>query len=196
MNSTTATGDKWQEGRQVVNERDDVVVAFPRRKKSVSHLPRLEVVTSLSFAVFCGIVLTAALAGCASTPEGSYSYGEEKTPATTRGAEDKLGIRMDGLRLSAAGYMLDFRYRVIDPAKAAPLLDRKIRPYLLDDASGAQLGVPDTAKLGQLRTTGRNKVVSDQDYFILFANPGRFVKAGNKMTLVMGDLRIENLSVE
>lgn len=185
----------------VVNERDDVVAAFPRRKKPVSQLPRLETVTSLSFAVLCGIVLAAALSGCASTPEGGYSYGKEMqtpatTPATTRDAEVRLGIRMDGLRLSAAGYIVDFRYRVVDPARAAPLLDRKIRPYLLDEASGAQLGVPDTAKLGQLRTTGRNKVLADQDYFILFANPGRFVKAGNRMTLVMGDLRIENLSVE
>lgn len=103
---------------------------------------------------------------------------------------------MEGLRLSAAGYMLDFRYQVIDPVKAAPLLDSRIRPYLLDVASGAQLGVPDTAKLGQLRTKGRNKVVAEQNYFILFANPGRFVQPGNRMTLVMGDLRIENLVVQ
>jgi hypothetical protein len=67
---------------------------------------------------------------------------------------------------------------------------------MLDEASGAQLGVPDTAKLGQLRTTGRNKVVAKQDYFILFANPGRYVQAGNRMTLVMGDLRIEHITVQ
>ena len=123
-----------------------------------------------------------------------------ETPVSNAGsgdAESRLGIRMEGLRLSAAGYMLDFRYRVIDPARAAPLLDKKVRPYLLDQESGAQLAVPDTAKLGQLRTTGRNKVIhDDRDYFILFANPGRFVQAGSKMTLVMGDLRIDNITVE
>lgn len=152
---------------------------------------------SLAFAVaiVCGLVL----GGCASKSEGGYSSGEERmAPATmqpAQGAEGKLGIRMEGLRLSAAGYILDFRYRVLDPELAAPLLDRKIRPYLLDEATGAQLGVPDTAKLGQLRTTGRNKVTAEQDYFILFANPGRIVQSGNRMTLVMGDLRIENLVV-
>lgn len=135
------------------------------------------------------------LAGCATTPEGGSSYGAARE-APAQGGE-RLGIRVEGLRLSAAGYMLDFRYRVTDPAKAAPLLDKKIRPYLLDEASGAQLAVPDTAKLGQLRTTGRNKVIhDDRDYFILFANPGRFVQAGSKMTLVMGDLRIGNIAVE
>jgi hypothetical protein len=156
-------------------------------------------VTATGFTFAVAIVCGIALSGCASKHEGSYSAAPEKMmPATEpaeHGVEARLGIRMEGLRLSAAGYILDFRYRVLDPAKASPLLDRKIRPYLLDDASGAQLGVPDTAKLGQLRTKGRNKVVSNQEYYILFANPGRFVHAGNRMTLVMGDLRIENLVV-
>ncbi len=156
----------------------------------------------LSMVISVALVLAIAmiLSGCASKREGGYSSAPERmmpaNEAPPQGAEGMLGIRMEGLRLSAAGYIVDFRYRVIDPAKAAPLLDRKIRPYLLDVASGAQLGVPDTAKLGQLRTTGRNKVRPEQDYFILFANPGRFVQAGNRMTLVMGDLRIENLVVQ
>lgn len=146
--------------------------------------------------VGCGI----ALSGCATGSDGGYSSGAQgmqpasETPA--RAAESRLGIRMEGLRLTAAGYILDLRYRVIDPSKAQPLLNRKVRPYLLDEASGAQLGVPDTAKLGQLRTTARNKVMPDQDYFIMFANPGRYVQPGNKMTLVMGDVRIEHLTVE
>ena len=149
-----------------------------------------------------GMILATMLSGCTSTT-GSHYFSNTKameTPVSNAGsgdAESRLGIRMEGLRLSAAGYMLDFRYRVIDPARAAPLLDKKVRPYLLDQESGAQLAVPDTAKLGQLRTTGRNKVIhDDRDYFILFANPGRFVQAGSKMTLVMGDLRIDNITVE
>jgi hypothetical protein len=189
-----------QTRRKVVNEYDDVVVTFPKWKKPVSQERLLEMVTSFSVVIFCVLALITLLAGCATKPEMGYAPGAERAmpvnEAPPRGAEGMLGIRMEGLRLSAAGYMLDFRYRVIDPARAAPLLDRKIRPYLLDEASGAQLGVPDTAKLGQLRTTGRNKVVTDQDYFILFANPGRFVQAGSKMTLVMGDLRIEDITVE
>lgn len=141
------------------------------------------------------------LAGCATTTESNYSSSAVMeapgNDAGSIGGESKLGIRVEGLRLSAGGYILDFRYRVIDPAKAAPLLDKKIRPYLLDEVSGAQLAVPDTPKLGQLRTTVRNKVIhDDRDYFIMFANPGRFVQAGSKMTLVMGDLRIGNITVK
>lgn len=155
---------------------------------------------SLTMAIAGGMILAAMMTGCATTAESNYSSSAVMeapgNDAGSRGDEGKLGIRMEGLRLSAAGYMLDFRYRVIDPARAAPLLDKKIRPYLLDEASGAQLAVPDTAKLGQLRTTRRNKAVPEGDCFILFANPGRFVQAGSKMTLVMGDLRIGNITVK
>lgn len=192
-----------------MNEYDDVTTKVQKQKKidNQDWLLNLVTMVTLANAIACSIILVTVLSGCASKSEAGYSSGpEDMTPVAepdreparepARGAEVKLGIRMEGLRLSAAGYILDFRYRVVDPEKAAPLLDRKIRPYLLDEASGAQLGVPDTAKLGQLRTTGRNKVTADQDYFILFANPGRFVQSGNRMTLVMGDMRIENLTVE
>lgn len=177
-----------------VSEFDNVVVLFPKRKKPVRREWLLKMAASFSVVMLCVLALIMLLAGCATKPGMDYSPGAEETPVSPE-AEAQLGIRLQGLRLSAAGYILDFRYRVVDPARAMPLLDGKIRPYLLDEASGAQLGVPDTAKLGQLRTKGRNKVVSDQDYFILFANPGRFVQSGTRMTLVMGDLRIGNLVV-
>lgn len=188
-----------------MNELENTGGMIAGRKKTGSHDRVVEFLTSLSVTVAGIIVLVALLGGCASGSGGDPSYGMDGSgmdgvpkagEAAVRGGDGELGIRMEGLRLSAAGYMLDFRYRVLDPDKAAVLLDRNIRPYLLDEASGAQLGVPDTAKLGQLRTTGRNKVVPDQDYFILFANPGRYVQAGTRMTLVMGDTRIENLVVE
>lgn len=162
-------------------------------------LPHKMIPLAFTFAaaVACGM----ALGGCASHPGNGYSFApqnvvpaqEEAAPAQS---ERQLGIRMQSLRRSAAGYILDFRYRITDPAKAVAMLDSKVRPYLLDEATGAQLGVPDTDKLGQLRTTGRSKVKTDQNYFILFANPGRFIQAGSKMTLVMGDKRIGSLVVE
>lgn len=184
-----------------MSKLEDAAGTMTECKKAGSHERLVEVLTSLSVTVAGIVVLVALLGGCASSGSGGSYFSalngvSKADEAPAREGESKLGIRLEGLRLSAAGYMLDFRYRVLDPDKAAVLLDRKIRPYLLDEATGAQLGVPDTAKLGQLRTTGRNKAVSDRDYFIMFANPGRYVQAGSRMTLVMGDARIENLVVE
>ena len=148
----------------------------------------------ISLAACCLGVITLALGGCAGTP-AEQPYVETGKAATQVESADTLGIEVKGLRLSAAGYMLDFRYRVLDPVKAAPLLERKIQPYLLDEASGARLAVPDAPKVGRLRATSRNKVIAGRTYYMLFANPGRYLRAGSKVTLVAGDARISSLTV-
>ena len=110
--------------------------------------------------------------------------------------EEKWGIRIEGVRLSAGGYMLDFRCRVIDAEKAAPILDGKLRPYMIDQTSQAKLMVPAPAKTGPLRQTTRNgKPVPGKTYFVLFANPGKRVKPGGKVTVVIGEFKAENLVV-
>jgi hypothetical protein len=132
-------------------------------------------------------LVAAQLGGCATSPRGGGATLAETAP-------DNHGIEILGLRQASAGYMIDFRYRVLDPEKAAPLLDHKVQPYLLDPASGAKLFVPSTPKLGQLRQTPKRPVAGDS-YFMFFANPGRFARPGQQLTLVAGDLRLENLTV-
>ena len=109
--------------------------------------------------------------------------------------KQKWGVQTEGLRLSAAGYMLDFRFRVLDPNKAVPLLDRANKPYLLDPQSGAKLIVPAPPKVGSLRQKSRAPK-RDKVYFVMFSNPGRFIKSGQKVTVVIGDFKAENLVVQ
>lgn len=130
-------------------------------------------------------------------PGHAADVAQEAAPAApTNGAamEEKWGVQVVATRLTADGYMIDFRYRVVGPAKAAFLSDRKIEPYLIDGASGARLVVPNTAKLGRLRQIPHARD-GNRTYFMFFANPGRLVKPGAKVTLVIGDLR-EDLVVE
>lgn len=134
-----------------------------------------------------GWALAAVLVSGCAAPRSATAHADPGAAA---------GIRIDALRLSAAGYVLDFRYRVVDAARAAPLLDGKQRPYLLD-GKGAKLGVPDTPILGSLRQTSRNgKVSTNHSYFMLFANPGKYLKPGDRVTLVVGDARVPDLTVE
>lgn len=109
--------------------------------------------------------------------------------------EERLGVHIQGIRLSAAGFMLDLRYRILDADKAAFFLDRKTVPYLRDSA-GAGLGVASSPKVGQLRSTRRGAIHLDRDYSMLFGNPGRYLQQGSKVTLVVGEHRIENISIE
>jgi hypothetical protein len=106
-----------------------------------------------------------------------------------------FGIKVESVRLSAADVIVEFRYRVQDPIKAARIINRKVHPFLLDQATGARFDVPRAPKVGTLRHMG-SKLMAGRTYNILFANPGRYVKRGNKVTVTIGDLRLENLVVE
>jgi hypothetical protein len=128
-------------------------------------------------------------AGCAATPDQAAL-----TPPPAEAVEDP-GIRVESLRLTAADYMLDLRYRVTDPERAAPFFSRRTELQLVDPVSGARLAVPNTPKLGRLRQVAR-KDMPDRSYFVLFANPGRFLKAGSQVNLVAGDTPIARLTVE
>jgi hypothetical protein len=108
--------------------------------------------------------------------------------------EEKLGIRILGIREAASGNMLDLRYRVLDPDKATALTRKGTEIYLLDPESGARLSVPRT-KLGPMRQTAV-KPVPERNYFIFFGNADKRIKTGDRVTLVIDGKGIENLTVE
>jgi hypothetical protein len=111
--------------------------------------------------------------------------------------EEDWGIRVVGLRSTMSGLMVDFRYKIIDAKKASTLLDINKKSYLLVEKNQARLGVPNAKKVGALRqTTHAKKVKEGRDYFILFGNPGaRYIKPGDKATLVIGDLKVEHMTL-
>lgn len=117
------------------------------------------------------------------------------TSSSSAKLEEQWGIQVASLRLTAQGSMLDFRYRVLDPDKAAPLANRKFKAYLIDQASGLKFGVPSPPKVGAMRQNTA-KLTRDRIYFIMFGNPGQVIRAGSKVTVVIGEFRVENLTVE
>jgi hypothetical protein len=163
---------------------------------------------------FAALTLAAAglqIAGCAGVPAVSgdgASPVSSASPPPALGAsaaappahaslETTYGIKVEALRLTAAGSMLDLRYRVLDPEKAASVLDGKTQPYLLDAARSAKLGVPDTPVLGRIRQTARNnKIRTDHSYFVMFGNPGKAVQSGDTVTLVLGKAKVTDLMVQ
>jgi hypothetical protein len=86
-----------------------------------------------------GISALVVLVGCA---EAANPVSSDDADATAARIEDEWGVEVLGIRRTAGGYMLDFRYRVLDAEKAAPILDRRITPYLEIAESGAKLLVP------------------------------------------------------
>ncbi len=117
-------------------------------------------------------------------------------PGQAREIAGRWGVQLISLTLSAADYMMDLRFRVLDADKAALFFDHRIKPYVLAERSGAKLPVPMATKVGALRPTNRGKNIKDgKNYYMMFANPDRHVQRGDKVTLVIGDFRVEHLRV-
>jgi protein SCO1/2 len=141
------------------------------------------------------VVMLSALivAGCVTHADGQVLGPAREHAATMADVEQRWGIRILGIRLSASGYMLDFRYHVTDAAKAAPLFTRGLQPMLEDELSGARFVVPAPPKTGPLRST--NPPRAGRTYFMFFANPARYVAAGRPVTVTIGDFRVQHLPV-
>jgi hypothetical protein len=106
----------------------------------------------------------------------------------------KWGVEIIGVRRMSSGYMLRLSYRVVDAEKARPLFDKKVRPFVIDEVTGARLAVPAMENIGELRQTGAP--VDDRDYFIIFGNPEKLVKSGGRVSIVLGDMRIDGFTVD
>lgn len=134
-----------------------------------------------------GAVLLGGAGGCG---------GDTPTAAAPVDPETRWGVALQGVRLSANGHMLDFRYRVLDADKALPLVDRTRKAYLIHQPTGAALAVPVAPTIGPLRQTEKfGKPQEGRTYVTLFANAGKLVKDGDRVTIVIGDFRVPDLVV-
>lgn len=124
----------------------------------------------------------------------AWGQAQEAKATPPGDMEERWGVRVESIRLSAADYMVDFRYRVLNVEKARPLSLRQIKPYLIAEASGEKLEVPRPPTVGPLRSTYEPE--ANRVYGILFGNTYKRLKRGEKVTVVIGDFRAENLTLE
>lgn len=131
----------------------------------------------------------------AAHPHGPAVAGHEKTASVTSASSEVAGIHIEHIRVSAQGRMIDLRYRVTDAKKSAFMGEKEFKPYLIDQATGLKLVVPNSPKVGPLRQLSKDPD-KGKIYFSMFSNPGMVVKSGSKVALVLGEYKIENLVVE
>jgi hypothetical protein len=98
------------------------------------------------------------------------------------------------VKVAESGEMIRFNYRVLDPAKAAALNDKKSEPQLIDSQAGVKLAVPELEKVGKLRQSSTPK--AGMNYWMAFSNPTLAVKRGHRVDVVIGSFRANSLIVE
>jgi hypothetical protein len=100
--------------------------------------------------------------------------------------EQQYGIRVTLVAVTAAGGLVDVRYRIVDPVKAAQLVDEEhggIMPMVYV-GNGDVMLMPDSHMRDQ-------KLIADRMYFNLIPNTQNAVKRGSVVTIVFGDVALE-----
>jgi hypothetical protein len=106
----------------------------------------------------------------------------------------RWGIDEISVRSISSGSAVEFRYKVIDPAKAAVLNDSNATPTLTDQKSGQKLVVPQMENVGALRQVG--KPVAGKEYWMIFQDPHRVVKPRSHVDISVGAMHLFGLTVE
>jgi hypothetical protein len=151
---------------------------YPEPQYTGTSNPQIpHIITAPSVAIL--LIAGAIVSGCVGT-------GELRS---ARGAP----IAVQSVHMSGAGHYVDLRYRVLDAQRAQAALGPSVRPRLIDEATGAVMAVPTTAKLGSLRQTQASQTPG-RTYFVLFVNSG--VREGSRVTAELGELRFEHLRIE
>ena len=105
------------------------------------------------------------------------------------------GIEAPSVKAVESGVIIRFTYSVVDPEKAAVLIDKKFEPVLQCPDKRVQLVIPSLEKVGQLRQAPHN-VEAGKSYWMAFSNSGRPVRPGDRVDIVIGNFRVRGLIVE
>ena len=104
------------------------------------------------------------------------------------------GIDSISVKAVESGELIRFSYQVLDPDKATPLNEKTKSAYLIAPAAGIRLSVPSLEKVGQLRQSSTPE--AGKSYWMAFSNPGRRVKRGDRVNVVIGQFHADGLLVE
>lgn len=141
--------------------------------------------------LLAGLLVVLLLGGAAAWrfwPEGGHDVREGTTLVDEEGLIARFGIRVTLIGASAQGGIVDFRYQVVDPDKASPVVhDEDYLPILIAEDTGQTIGMtaPPHHHNTELELGGT--------YFFLMANANNAIRAGTPVTLVIGDTRIEHI---
>ena len=121
----------------------------------------------------------------ASTPMGAV-----KNHVTVAELEQKYGIRLRLIGVTAAGGLVDFRYKIVDLAKARTLLeDHEKMPILAVEDSDILLRMPESMM-------EHAELAEDQLYYAHYPNAAGIVRPGTRVSVLFGDLQVDPIAAK
>ena len=105
------------------------------------------------------------------------------------GLADRSGVKITQVAVTGDGGLVDLRFTVVDANKAATLHDPANPPAVVDQRTG--LVVKDLL-MSHAHTSPFKAGVT---YYLVFNNPGNWVHRGDKVAVLLGNARVENVTV-
>ncbi len=138
-----------------------------------------------------GLLLVGGLAAGAWWPEQKVDVRAGTDLVDAEGMAARFGIDVTLVGTTAAGGLVDFRYQVVDPDKANPLIhDVDLLPRIVVEDTGATLG------LANVPHNHGTDLELGGTYFFLLANANNALHPGALVTIVIGDARLEHVVVQ
>jgi hypothetical protein len=102
---------------------------------------------------------------------------------------DKVGVRLMQVAATGGGGLIDLRFQVIDPEKAFAVHDESSPPVIIDEASGL---VVDQLLMGHNHSGPYQPGVT---YYLVFENPGNLVQPGSQVSVLLGNVEVDHVTV-
>lgn len=104
--------------------------------------------------------------------------------------EEKFGVRFTFLAATADTGFIDLRYRVVDTGKARNFGHyTETSPMIINEETGA---IVDVTRMG----LHNHRVEPGRIYYVLFRNTAGALTRGDRVTITVGDLKLEHVIVQ
>jgi hypothetical protein len=105
------------------------------------------------------------------------------------GLAQRTGVQLTRVAVTGGGGLLDLRFQVLDPNRANSLHDSSMPPAVVDEQTG--LVVHDLL----MNHSHSGKYTAGETYYLVFENPGNWVRHGSKVTVLLGGAQVEHVVV-
>jgi hypothetical protein len=105
------------------------------------------------------------------------------------GLAQQTGVRITRVAVTGGGGLLDLRFQVLDPNQANSLHDKATPPAVIDEQTG--LVVHDLL----MNHAHSGPYTAGETYYLVFENPGNWVRRGSKVTVLLGGAQVEHVVV-
>ncbi len=135
------------------------------------------------------LLLLLALAGWMVASQVAGNIIQSRQEQAIAAFEEETGIRVVRIVLSGGGGIIDLQYQVVDPDKALIVHDADNPPMMLDEKSNFIFANP-------FHEHAARELHTAVTYHEMIMNGGGLIQRGSKITLGVGESRLEHLVVK